>query len=198
MKICGERMFKVLKVDASGTPQEWLSPERAAALMVAGDVAWTTGQTITRLWGGTNQAGKQSFLDIPAVLGGRGSSKIHLAGCVPYLGRHCNTKLFERDRYLCAYCGVRFERQALTRDHVMPVSRGGQDEWTNVVTACGRCNRRKDARTPDEAHMPLLYVPYQPNWYEDFILQMGGRVILADQMDFLAAQLPKHSRVRAQ
>ena len=189
-------MLKVLKVDAAGTPQEWLSPERAAALIVAGDVAWTTGQTVARLRGGINHAGIQSCLDIPAVLGTHGRAKIHLAACVPHLGRHSNVKLFERDRHLCAYCGERFDRAALTRDHIMPVSRGGPDKWTNVVTSCGRCNRRKDARTPDEANMPLLYVPYQPNWYEDFILQMGGRVILADQMDFLASQLPQHSRAR--
>lgn len=189
-------MLKVLKVDATGTPQEWLSPERAASLIVSGDVAWTKGQTIAQLRGGHNTEGVQSYIDIPAVLGTFGRAKIHLEGCVPYLGRHSNAKLFERDRHLCAYCGVRFHRLNLTRDHVMPVSRGGPDEWTNVVTACGTCNRHKDARTPEEAGMPLLYVPYQPNWYEDFILQMGGRVILADQMDFLAARLPRHSRFR--
>ena len=41
--------------------------------------------------------------------------------------------------------------------------------------------------------MPLLYVPYTPNWFEDFILQIGGRTTLADQMDFLAGRLPEES-----
>lgn len=189
-------MLKVLKVDASGTPQEWLTPERAASLMVGGDVSWSTGQTIVRLHGGWNRVGEQSFLDIPAVVGTHGCASINLAGCVPNLGRHSNLKLFERDRHLCAYCGTKFPRSTLTRDHVMPVSRGGKDEWTNVVTACGRCNSHKAAKTPEEANMPLLYVPYAPNWFEDFILQMGGRKILADQMEFLASRLPAHSRVR--
>lgn len=188
--------MKVLKVDVAGTPQEWLTPERAAALIVGGDMAWSTGRTIVRLHGGWNRRGERSFLDIPSVVGARGMATINLAACVPTLGRHSNLKLFERDRHLCAYCGERMGYSALTRDHVLPLSRGGKDEWTNVVTACARCNSHKAAKTPEEANMPLLYVPYAPNWFEDFILQMGGRRILADQMEFLASRLPAHSRVR--
>lgn len=186
----------VLKVDASGTPQEWLTPMGAATLIVGDDVAWSIGQTVTRLHGGWNRAGERSFLDIPAVVGTHGCASINLAGCVPHLGRHSNVKLFARDQHICAYCGEKMARSLLTRDHILPVSRGGRDEWTNVVTACGRCNTRKAAMTPEEASMPLLYVPYEPNWFEDFILQKGGRKILADQMEFLASRLPAHSRVR--
>ena len=189
-------LHKVLKVDAAGTPQEWLSLARAASLMANDDIAWTTGPVIGRLRGGWNREGIQSALYIPAVLGTRGTANVRLEACVPTLGRHSNLKLFERDRHLCAYCGTAFEHERLTRDHVMPVSRGGKDSWTNVVAACGPCNRRKSNRTPEEARMPLLYVPYTPNWFEDFILQMSGRTILADQMDFLAGRLPAHSRVR--
>ena len=43
--------------------------------------------------------------------------------------------------------------------------------------------------------MGLLYAPYLPSLYEDMILK--GRNILADQMDFLAANLPKNSRLLA-
>lgn len=75
----------------------------------------------------------------------------------------------------------------------MPRARGGKDVWTNVVTACRICNMRKACRTPDEARMPLLYVPYAPCRFEHFILT--GRRILADQMEYLAARLPRHSRL---
>ncbi|HEX9939468.1 MAG TPA: HNH endonuclease, partial [Longimicrobium sp.] len=54
----------------------------------------------------------------------------------------------------------------LTRDHVMPVSRGGQDVWRNVATACEPCNNLKADRTPDEAGMPLLAEPRTPTAWE--------------------------------
>jgi hypothetical protein len=69
----------------------------------------------------------------------------------------------------------------LSRDHVVPVSHGGRDSWTNSVTACKKCNIRKANRTPEQAGMPLIYVPYVPNRHEQFILR--NRRILADQMD---------------
>ena len=59
----------------------------------------------------------------------------------------------------------------------------------NVVTACRACNHRKSNRTPEQARMPLLYAPYVPSLWEDFILR--NRRILADQMEFLMAHLPK-------
>jgi hypothetical protein len=62
----------------------------------------------------------------------------------------------------------------------------------NVVTACRGCNHRKGSRTPEEAHMPLLYVPYRVCRNEGFII--SNRHILADQMEFLSASLPKYSR----
>jgi 5-methylcytosine-specific restriction endonuclease McrA len=103
--------------------------------------------------------------------------------------------LFARDRYLCAYCGERFRSQFLEMEHVYPRSRGGADAWMNLVTACRSCNDRKRARTPEEARMPLLYLPYVPNRHEAFIL--GNRRILADQMEFLVRGIPRHSRVHA-
>ena len=93
---------------------------------------------------------------------------------------------------LCLYCGSHFHRGELTRDHVMPVSKGGRDEWENVVTACWSCNVRKGGRTPQQANMPLLAVPYRPSWVEHLIL--SNRNILADQMEFLVNHLPKNRR----
>jgi hypothetical protein len=65
----------------------------------------------------------------------------------------------------------------------------------NVVTACQSCNHRKGNRTPEQAKMPLLYTPYIPSLWEDFILR--NRRILADQMEFLLAHVPKSSRLVA-
>jgi len=98
----------------------------------------------------------------------------------------CNRTLFRRDDHRCLYCGTRKPRTDLTRDHVLPVSRGGTDKWENVVAACKRCNWTKDNKTPEEANMPLLAVPFRPNPYEWHFLAKDR--ILADQMDYLSQQ----------
>jgi len=61
--------------------------------------------------------------------------------------------------------------------------------WENCVTACRVCNQHKDDRTPDEAGMKLLAVPYIPNLAQYLIL--SNRKILADQMEFLLAYARK-------
>ena len=50
----------------------------------------------------------------------------------------------------------------LTFDHLVPRSRGGRTEWTNVVTACAGCNLKKGNRTLKEAGLTLLRRPFQP------------------------------------
>jgi 5-methylcytosine-specific restriction endonuclease McrA len=81
-----------------------------------------------------------------------------------------NTFLFARDRYRCQYCGRhRVDlrgREFLTRDHVVPISRGGANDWGNVVTACSPCNNRKGNRLPSETGLKLLAVPGEPNHVE--------------------------------
>lgn len=79
-----------------------------------------------------------------------------------------NTFLFARDDYTCQYCGRhRSElkgRQFLTRDHILPVSRGGDNSWENVVTSCSPCNNRKGNRLPREAGLRLRCDPGEPNY----------------------------------
>jgi 5-methylcytosine-specific restriction endonuclease McrA len=81
-----------------------------------------------------------------------------------------NTFLFARDGYRCMYClRHRSElrgRAFLTRDHVIPMSRGGLNAWTNVVTACSPCNNRKGSRMPAEAAMHPAHEPHEPNYVE--------------------------------
>ncbi len=79
-----------------------------------------------------------------------------------------NTFLFARDRYRCQYCG-RYQvelkpRESLTRDHLIPLSRGGTNEWTNVVAACSPCNTRKANRLPTEIGMHPLQIPVEPHF----------------------------------
>jgi hypothetical protein len=58
------------------------------------------------------------------------------------------SEVFRRDDFTCRYCGERGGR--LECDHVIPVSRGGSDNISNLVTACFKCNRSKRAKTVEE------------------------------------------------
>lgn len=76
--------------------------------------------------------------------------------------RFCREHIFLRDNFTCQYCHKKLPSKLLTIDHVMPLSRGGKNKWTNVVAACGKCNNVKGNKTPEEARMPLLSKPYAP------------------------------------
>ena len=81
-----------------------------------------------------------------------------------------NTFLFARDGYRCQYCGRHRRdlgyRESLTRDHIRPISRGGDNGWTNVVTACSKCNLKKADRMLGECGMRLFSQPREPNHVE--------------------------------
>ena len=183
--------MKVLKLSAQGLPQSWISLEQAVVYYAAEEVRWEMGAQVAVFHGGHNaMTGVQSIITVNSIIGTRGVPNINPFDLRPSL---TNTKLFVRDRNVCAYCGNHFHEEALTREHIKPLGQKGADIWMNVVTACRACNHRKSNRTPEQAHMPLLYTPYVPSLWEDFILR--NRRILADQMDFLIAHVPKSSRL---
>jgi hypothetical protein len=93
------------------------------------------------------------------------------------------------------YCGNRFTAHQLSRDHVRPLCLGGRDAWNNVVAACRRCNNAKASRTPEQAGMQLLAVPFTPTYAEYIYLK--GRRVLADQMEYLLAHFPRTSPMHA-
>jgi 5-methylcytosine-specific restriction endonuclease McrA len=68
-------------------------------------------------------------------------------------------RIYKRDGNECVYCG---SSKNLTLDHVIPKSRGGSNDWTNLVTSCFKCNLKKADRTPDEARMVMRQKPYVP------------------------------------
>jgi hypothetical protein len=179
-------MVRILALDIAGQPFRWLDVERAIYYVAAGKVAWEIGDDEMVFRGGIQRNGARSTLVLrPVIALAKSEAMVRHQQRLP-LG-HDNTLLFRRDREICAYCGDQFDRRNLTRDHVLPRARGGQDVWTNVVAACRACNTRKACRTPEEAAMPLLFVPYAPCRFEHFILT--GRRILSDQMSYLAAHV---------
>jgi 5-methylcytosine-specific restriction endonuclease McrA len=72
--------------------------------------------------------------------------------------------IYEHYGYKCTYCGIKFSTNDLNLEHVIPRSRGGKTDWTNVVTSCIPCNLRKGNRLPLEANMALLVKPSKPKW----------------------------------
>jgi 5-methylcytosine-specific restriction endonuclease McrA len=80
----------------------------------------------------------------------------------PYRGVNLTRQnVFKRDNFECQYCGTKKE---LTLDHVVPSSRGGIHSWTNLVTACKRCNAKKGDYTLEESGMDLHRKPYKPSY----------------------------------
>ena len=76
--------------------------------------------------------------------------------------RFSKSNLYLRDQYKCLYCGNEFSRSHLTMDHVVPISRGGKTEWTNIVAACNPCNSTKGNRMDWKPK----YKPYRPGYWE--------------------------------
>ena len=180
----------VLALDISGTPRSWITNDEAISYHAKTLVVWTLGDVIAKYRGGIQKDGRQSYLETPSIIAVRGAgfdfrrhNKVVLT----------NRTLFARDRNVCGYCGVHFGHSKLSRDHIVPKFHGGLDEWTNVVTACIECNQKKGCKSLRQASMELLYVPYEPNHFENLILQ--NRNILADQMEYLLSGVPKHSRI---
>lgn len=70
--------------------------------------------------------------------------------------------VYTRDSFTCQYCVKKFPWKDLSYDHVVPRSSGGRTEWTNIVTACKKCNCRKSNRTCDESGMFPVNDPIVP------------------------------------
>jgi 5-methylcytosine-specific restriction endonuclease McrA len=65
-------------------------------------------------------------------------------------------QLFERDGWLCRYCGTSVSADTATLDHMMPVSGGGTDDPSNLATACLMCNSIKSGRSYEQAAPDIL------------------------------------------
>ncbi|MCB1725042.1 MAG: HNH endonuclease [Chromatiaceae bacterium] len=172
-------------------PLEWIDFRQAARLHFLGMIAYVCGEPLFTLRGGINAITRlRSRIEINSIVATFGNHQVR-SGYTPPLS---NRTLFQRDDHMCMYCGLSFGARNLSRDHVTPVSQGGLDLWTNVVTACTRCNNHKAGQTPEQADMELLAVPFAPTHAEYIYLQ--GRNVLADQMAFLRAHFPRSSPLR--
>lgn len=180
----------------AGMPLEWIDYREAARLYHTEQIAYECGTSLMRVRGGISAAtGIRSVIDVSSIIATHGTPQINILRRGSYAPPLNNYALFKRDAFLCLYCGEHFMAAQLSRDHVTPISQGGTDTWTNVVTACRRCNHYKAGRTPEQAHLQLLAVPFTPTYAEYIYLK--GRRVLADQMEYLLAHFPRSSPLHA-
>jgi 5-methylcytosine-specific restriction endonuclease McrA len=141
------KTIRVLVLNASYEGITFVSAKRAFTLLAKDKAVM---EEVTEV---TVSSGKRRHL-IPAVIKLREYRHIpHKTRTLSYSG------LFARDGYRCQYCNKDFTKSELTRDHIIPKSRGGKDTWENLVACCFPCNNKKGDRTPNEAAMPLARYP---------------------------------------
>ena len=190
---------QVLRTDVAGMPLEWIDYREAVRLYHTEQVAYACGSLIYRVRGGYSAAtGARSMIEVNSIIATHGTHQGLAELRDAYVPPLNNRTLFKRDANICLYCGMRFLNRELTRDHITPLSQRGEDRWTNVATACRRCNNHKGGNTPEQAGMQLIAVPFTPTYAEYIYLK--GRRVLADQMEYLLAHFPRtsplHKRVR--
>lgn len=109
-------------------------------------------------------------LHIPAVAR---TTQFHRSTIYKQSLKMSRKNLFIRDNHTCQYCGKYLLRAQLTYDHVMPKSRFKNHKeatnWTNIVTACIKCNAKKANKTPKEAGMQLLNEPLIPKFSPKYL-----------------------------
>ena len=191
---------KILMLDRGGIPKDWIDYEDYVRYEVKNKIAWKTDQKTFPIYGGTNAVtGERSTILMSSIFALSGDSNPRFNRTfdqIPLTKK--NNDLFARDLHCCAYCSQKFPVRQLSRDHIHPQSKGGKDEWMNIVTACKVCNQEKDDMllSDPDCHLSLKYVPYIPNKAEMLIL--SNRNILEDQMEYLLTQVPPDSRLRIQ
>jgi 5-methylcytosine-specific restriction endonuclease McrA len=141
---------KVLILNQNYEPMSVISARKAVVLLYLGKAEMIASQD------GKRVRAVAMSMPFPSIV--RLSVYVH----VPYKRIILSRKnILRRDAHRCQFC-TRGDLP-LTVDHIVPLSRGGEDTWENLVCACVECNNRKGDRTPEEARMPLRRVPRRPN-----------------------------------
>ncbi|WP_422459042.1 MULTISPECIES: HNH endonuclease [unclassified Endozoicomonas] len=180
----------ILRLNTAGQPVEWLTWQETVCLYSRELVRWSLGDIIYRIHGGYNRwHGDRTIIELPSIVA-CGGKRLFPCRNNPTL---TNFSLFERDNHQCLYCGRFFKTRELTRDHIVPKSKGGADDWMNVVAACRRCNQFKGDKLLENTEMSLIALPYRPNAAE-YLALVNSQRILPDQADYLRTQFSKNCR----
>jgi HNH endonuclease len=96
------------------------------------------------------------------------------------LSKRIRFAVLTRDRFTCRYCGRSAPAVVLHVDHVHPVSRGGSDDESNLVTACVECNSSKSDKILQLFPLEALVsaVPAEPTFpHPDRCRACGNRFV---------------------
>lgn len=97
-------------------------------------------------------------INVPTILITKNYSKIKKVSF------HLNKKnLRKRDADICQYSGLKLTKETASTDHVIPLSRGGKNEWDNVVLCHKTINSKKGNKTPEECGLKLRRKPFKPS-----------------------------------
>jgi 5-methylcytosine-specific restriction endonuclease McrA len=143
-------MARVLLLNASFEPLQLVTAKRAVLLVLVERAEVVVAREDAPVF-------HSPSLDVtvPSIVRLRSYVKVPFRATQAPLSRR---GVLMRDRSRCAYC----DGHADTIDHVVPRSRGGRHEWTNVVAACKRHNLQKGDRMLHEIGWELLFEPYVP------------------------------------
>jgi 5-methylcytosine-specific restriction endonuclease McrA len=145
-------MEHVLLLNASFEPLRIINWKRALTLLFSGKVEVV--EEYTREVHSVNLT-----LRLPAVVRLLQLMRVKSRG-VKFSRQH----IYARDAYECQYCGEKFSPSELTYDHVVPRALGGATDWTNIVTCCITCNRRKGGKPLEQSGLRLRRPPKKPAW----------------------------------
>lgn len=182
----------ILQLDVAGVPRKWINYEKASSYYSKNCILWESGVNHTILHGGINKkSNKQSLLLINSIVSIKNKKgrvfKNDKKVCIN------NTILFRRDGSICAYCGLKYTHNKLTRDHVYPKTLGGMNTWTNLLTACKSCNANKGQQTLSQLNKKPSFLPYDIGYIE--YLFLSNLNMTDDQYQFLIKLIPNHSRI---
>lgn len=159
--------FRALLLNSSFEPMKIVSWQKALILFFQGKVE------IIEVHSAFARSVRNNF-QLPSVIRLKSYVRPRSFGAI----RFCRENVYIRDNFTCQYCGDKLPSRHLTLDHVVPASKMGPKNWTNVVAACRECNQRKANRTPAAANMPLMKRPEAPAW------------LPSPELDFKPGQVP--------
>lgn len=141
-----------LLLNASMEPLGIIPAKRAVKLLISGKAEAVTQGCKTEFRSATHR------VVVPAVVRLKTYVKVPFRATVPLT----RAAVLARDNKTCQYCF----KHGDTMDHVIPRSRGGAHSWTNIVTACKKCNAKKDDHLLSELGWQLYNKPYAPKaWF---------------------------------
>ena len=146
-----ETMERVLLLNTTYEPLALVSDRRAIVLMLDGRAEAVAFRPERRVFRSAHLS-----VEVPAIV--RLSRMVRIArwARTPPLTRRA---VLRRDGGVCAYCA----QAADTVDHVVPRSRGGRHDWTNVVASCKRDNLMKGDQLLSEIGWTLSFKPWAPD-----------------------------------